>query len=125
MMARKNPIKGLYYITHVDNLASIMQNGILSHALVEERGIPFRRIYDANIVSRRQSRLTPTGASLWRFANLYFQPRNPMLYRVIHSGEKNDIAVLHVNPASLREASALPPCCRWSMAICSLRRCQR
>ena len=39
-------IKGLYYITHVDNLPSIANNGILSHQRIEELAIPFTPIYD-------------------------------------------------------------------------------
>lgn len=80
---KKPPIKGLYYITHINNIRSILQEGILSHALVEAKGIDYTPIYDAQIVSNRQKRTTPDGKSLWEFANVYFQPRNPMLYRVI------------------------------------------
>ncbi|MFQ5613366.1 MAG: DarT ssDNA thymidine ADP-ribosyltransferase family protein, partial [Anaerolineae bacterium] len=39
---------------------------------------------------------TPDGKSLWNFANLYFQPRNPMLYRVIHEKSKEDIVIIGV-----------------------------
>jgi O-acetyl-ADP-ribose deacetylase (regulator of RNase III) len=92
----KADIKGLFYITHVNNVRSILENGILSHGLVEERKIPFTPIYNAEIVSSRRERLTPNGKSLWSFANLYFQPRNPMLYRVISEKDKKDIAIIGV-----------------------------
>lgn len=98
---KKSDIKSLYYITHVNNLKSILEQGILSHALVEERGVPFTPIYDAQIVSNRRDRLTPNGKSLWQFANLYFQPRNPMLYRVISEKSKKDIAIIGVSPEIL------------------------
>lgn len=92
----KPDIKGLFYITHVNNITSILRHGILSHALVEERKIQFTRIYDDQIVSNRRERKTPAGKSLWEYANLYFQPRNPMLYRVINEKDKKDIAIVEV-----------------------------
>lgn len=76
-------LRGLYYITHVDNLPSILEKGILSHRKVEEEGIKYTPIYDSDIVMNRRDRKLPDGRNLWDFANLYFQPRNAMLYRVI------------------------------------------
>ncbi|MCM8811282.1 MAG: DarT ssDNA thymidine ADP-ribosyltransferase family protein [Candidatus Omnitrophica bacterium] len=91
-------LRGLYYITHIDNIPSILKRGILCHRLVEKEKIQFTPIYDANIVSNRKNILLPDGRSLWDFANLYFQPRNAMLYRVlffIFSGVKTeDIAII-------------------------------
>lgn len=99
-------IKGLYYITHVDNISSILRKGILSHKLVEEQYVQFTPIYDAQIVSNRRDRLAPDGRSLWEFANLYFQPRNPMLYRVISEKEKRHIAIVSVKPQVLETPGA-------------------
>jgi len=97
-------IKELYYITHVDNVPSILERGILSHGVIEEQKIPFTPVYDAQIVTKRRGIKTPDGRSLWSFANLYFQPRNPMLYRVVffsQSADKNSIAVLGVQMSVL------------------------
>ncbi|PKO22963.1 MAG: DUF4433 domain-containing protein [Chloroflexi bacterium HGW-Chloroflexi-1] len=99
----KADIKGLVYITHVDNLKSILRNGILSHGLVEEKEIQFTPIYNAQIVSNRRKRLTPNGKSLWSFANLYFQPRNPMLYRVLSEKDQQDVAIIDVRPDVLKQ----------------------
>lgn len=38
--------KELYYITHVENLPSIVELGILSHDRVENENIPYTPIYD-------------------------------------------------------------------------------
>lgn len=100
MNGKKPNIKQLFYITHVNNLRSILEHGILSHRLVEERGVQFTPVYDTSIVSSRKARKTPNGHSLWDYANLYFQARNPMLYRVIHEKSESDIAVLSVRPPS-------------------------
>lgn len=91
-------IRGFYYITHIDNLPSILRHGILSHQLVEERNIFYTPVYDTEIVTDRKSILTPDSKSLWSFANLYFQPRNPMLYRVINEKSYKDIVVVEVKP---------------------------
>ena len=98
----KPPIKSFYYITHVDNIPSIIEHGILSHALIEERKLSYTPIYDSGIVSNRKSKQTPDGKSLWDFANLYLQPRNPMMYRVIHERNKDDIAVIAVRAEVLK-----------------------
>ena len=103
----RSSIKGLYYITHIDNLPSILSNGILSHELIEERRIQFSPIYDAGIVSRRKGIQTPEGRSLWSYANLYFQPRNPMLYRVLHEKNKADLAILGIQAAALTGGDVL------------------
>ena len=101
-MARKVDIKSLFYITHIENVPSILKNGILSHGLVEAQKIPFTPIYDAEIVSNRKGKMTPDRKSLWEYANLYFQPRNPMMYRVVHEKSKRDLAVIGVKPSVLQ-----------------------
>lgn len=101
-MSGRINVKGLFYITHVENVPSILRHGILSHRLVEAEKIPFTPIYDSEIVNNRKSRLTPDRKSLWEYANVYFQARNPMMYRVIHEKSKRDLAVIGVLPAVLR-----------------------
>lgn len=92
-------ISQLYYITHINNVLSILERGILSHGIIEKENIPFTPIYDTEIVNKRRDMRTPDGGSLWSFANLYFQPRNAMLYRLVFFGKSTDasnIAVLAV-----------------------------
>ncbi len=101
-MARKS-IKWLYYIAHRDNLPSLLTHGILSHELVEKQQLPYTPIYDTDIVSRRSTKQTPDGRTLCSFANLYFQARNPMLYRVIHEKGKEDIVILAIRPEVLNK----------------------
>lgn len=94
-MAELN-IRNLYYITHINNLPSILEKGILSHERVEKEGVPSTRIYNADIVNRRREKNTPDQKSLWSYANLYFQARNPMMYRVVHEKGVKDLAVVSV-----------------------------
>lgn len=90
-------VRSLYYITHIDNVCSILERGILSHKKIEEEQIPSTPIYDSEIVNNRKERLTPANVSLWEYANSYFQARNPMLYRVINEKDKNDIVIIGVS----------------------------
>lgn len=106
-MAKKAEIASLFYITHVENLPSIIRHGILSHAQVTARNIPFTAIYDAAIVSNRKDKLTPTGQSLWGYANVYLQPRNPMMYRVVHECGRKNLAVVAVRAEVLKGREVL------------------
>ncbi len=99
----KLDIRELYYITHVGNLPSILERGIYSHARIEAEGIPTTRIYDAEIINRRNQITTPDTKSLWSYANLYFQPRNAMMYRVVHEKDPKNLAVVGINKKVLYE----------------------
>ena len=106
-MPKKPPeIRTLYYITHIDNVSSILQRGILAHQRVQDSEIPFTPIYDAAIVSNRQTKTAPDGRSLWEFANVYFQPRNPMLYRITRERDPAELAVIGVRPRVLSAPGA-------------------
>lgn len=90
-------IKQLFYITHIDNVASILKNGIMSHKMIEDNKMPYTKIYDSEIVSSRQLRKTPDDKSLWNYANVYLQARNPMLYRVLCEKDASEIAVIGID----------------------------
>lgn len=100
-------IKNLYYITHISNIPSILKNGILSHDEVEKQQVDFTPIYDTQIVSNRKEKTIPDKESLWNYANLYFQPRNPMMYRVVHEKDKRDIALIAIKPSILSESGVV------------------
>ncbi|GIV86884.1 MAG: Appr-1-p processing protein [Chloroflexus sp.] len=102
----KRAVKSLFYITHINNLGSIFQLGILSHRQVIERGLCFTPIYNKEIVEHRLQRLTPDDKSLWEYANVYFQPRNPMLYKVLRGNDKKDVVILGIKPQILDNKGA-------------------
>ena len=91
----------LYYITHVDNIPSILKHGVLSHQEVETRHLTYIPIYDKSIVSSRRNKKTPDDKSLWDYANLYFKARNAMLYRVALEKPIDQIVVIAVDFASI------------------------
>lgn len=95
-MGKRAEVKGLYYITHVENVPSILERGVLSHAYIESHHIPFKPIYDEAIVSNRKNKPTPDRPSLWEYADVYFQPRNPMMYRVVKEKGPTELAVIGI-----------------------------
>ena len=102
-------IRALYYITHIDNLPTILTTGIFSHDRIEAEGIPYTPIYDVDIVNERQNTYTPARKNLWHYANLFFQPRNAMLDRLVNPrypqnlGTRQNLAVLGVSNTVLQE----------------------
>ena len=100
---QKLDIRELYYITHIDNLPSILARGVFSHERIESERIDSTSIYNADIVSRRSQIMAPDNSSLWSYADLYFQPRNAMMYRVVHEKDAKNLAVVGVNKKVLNE----------------------
>jgi O-acetyl-ADP-ribose deacetylase (regulator of RNase III) len=95
-------LRELFYITHVKNIESILEKGILSHNRVKELGIQSETIYNKDVVSKREKITVPDdGRSLWSFANLYFQARNPMLFTVVRNKPVDEIAVIGVDRSIL------------------------
>lgn len=99
----QNPnIRAFYYITHVNNLPSILAKGILSHERIKSEGVQNTTIYLEHLVNKRGNKYTSDGKNLWHYANLFFQPRNPMLYYVIDNKGDQNITVLRVSNAVLQ-----------------------
>lgn len=93
----------LGYITHVDNLQSILEKGILSHEEVQKENIQYKAVYNQEIVNIRKEKKTPEGKSLWQYVNLYRWPRNTMLYTVLKNSERNSICVITCYPVSVKK----------------------
>ena len=106
---RSFPPEELYYITHINNLRSILEKGILSHEKIEQLKLEYTSIYNDEVISRRKNKLTPRGKSLWHYVNLYFQPRNSMLFKVVHDSQirEENLVVIGVSNKVLREHSVL------------------
>lgn len=94
----------LHYITHIDNLGSILEHGILCRYRAERLpGDSMRSIANPEILARRAKRRIPGRSPLDRYANLFFNARNAMLYSMpIKQGIPfQDIIVLRVDPSVL------------------------
>ena len=106
------PPEELYYITVIDHFQSILERGILPHEIVaplETQGVlEYTSIADKEVVNRRKTKLTPAGISLWHYVGLYFQPRNPMMYKVVRTGgnlyiDVKDFVIIGVSNEVLHE----------------------
>ncbi|MDE0502745.1 MAG: DUF4433 domain-containing protein, partial [Candidatus Poribacteria bacterium] len=104
---RSFPPEELYYITHINNLHSILEKGILSHERIEQLGLGYTSIYNEGVVSKRRNKSTPGGESLWHYANLYFQPRNPMMYSIVSTRDKENLVVIGISKEVLYEHGVL------------------
>lgn len=68
---------GLFNIQAIDNIPSIMRYGLLSNdgaKRISHTSIAMQEVQD-----RRDAKTIPNGLALHKYANLYFDPRNPML----------------------------------------------
>lgn len=63
----------LYHLTHIKNLESILEYGLLSRNSAISEFIFFENIADPEVLNR--------GQHLFDYVRLYFNPKNPMLYR--------------------------------------------
>ena len=83
----------LHCIMPIGNLASVMQQGILSHehaAKLKHHSVAMQPVQD-----RRDKKQVPGGLKLHQYANLYFHARNPMMFK--RRGQASDLCVLRVS----------------------------
>ena len=97
------PPEKLCYITHINKLQSILDKGIPSHERIKQQGSRPTSIHNRGTVSRRKAKSTATGRSLLDYANLYFQPRNPMMYSLLGAKKKENFVVISISKDVLHE----------------------
>ena len=71
-------VQDLFHITHIDNLPTIFEKGLLSHNLAYKRTQP-TDISDLEVNNRRNITEPIYRMPLHDYVPLYFNPRNPML----------------------------------------------
>jgi hypothetical protein len=116
---RREELEELHYITHVDNVRSISEAGVLSHRRV--RTIKHRSVADPDVQDRRRRKQVPGGLFLHEYANLYMTARNPMLYlRARVDGLADELCVVRISEAVLdlpdvvvTDMNAASPYCRF------------
>jgi hypothetical protein len=91
----REELQELHFITAIENLPSIVEQGILSH--VRAAGLPHCSIAMQTMQDRRAQVVVPRGRRLHEYANLYICGRNPMLYLRRHQ----PVCVLAVSTAVL------------------------
>ena len=94
MSLEREELVGLHYITHINNVPSIEEHGILSHdraKRLQHYSIAMQEIQD-----RRVGKVVPNARPLHQYVNLYFCPRNPMMYK--RRNEHMNLCILRINP---------------------------
>ena len=101
----RSGVSELQYIAAVENVPSILRRGILSHDTACD--LPHLSLADEGVQSLRSSKQVPGGERLHRYANLYFNARNPMLYRLVRTRPPQSLVVLRIDAAVLDTAGAV------------------
>lgn len=90
---RRDELTELHYITPIDNVASILEHGLLSHRRVAR--LRHHSVAMSEIQDRRARVVVPSGRPLHDYVNLYICARNPMLSKVRNQHE--GLCVLRVS----------------------------
>jgi hypothetical protein len=85
----------LFHLTHIDNIPSIFQYGILSHNAAYRHGLIRCDVSSNPVQAIREKRLDSVFARpLHDYASLYFNPMNPMLRQLLMF--HRDVAILGI-----------------------------
>lgn len=97
-------VKKLHYITHIDNLRSIFRRGLLCHRKATK--VSPHSIADPVIHDLREKVVIPgRKRKLHDYVNLYFNARNPMMYK--RKDMHKELAILQINPTILDESEVV------------------
>lgn len=99
---RRYGIDFLYHLTHVDNMPSILEHGLLSHSDAHARGLVMEDLSDPDVQDRRADRRLDD-RPLHDYVCLYFNPRNPMLFK--RRVRQDDLVILCLDPQLLEQSS--------------------
>ncbi len=69
----------IYNIQPISNILSVVSHGILSYNRAAK--MAHKSIAMSDVQSRRDNVVIPNGGHLHSYANAYFNPRNPMMYK--------------------------------------------
>jgi hypothetical protein len=77
----------------IENVPSVLEHGILSFERTTK--LPHTTVAMADIQDRRDKKIVPGGLALHRYANLYFDARNPMMFK--RRGQATNLCVLTIS----------------------------
>jgi len=103
-LANQYDIGCLYHMTHISNLVSILESGLLSHNLAHSK-YHLRDISDQDVNARRIEIEPIYKRSMHDYVPTYFAAKNPMSYK--RREISDDLVILKINPALLLQAGTL------------------
>ena len=108
----------LYHFTNIENLSTIIQNGLMCDSLLEEG--KYINSGDSSIKARRKGIPVPFGGYVANYVPFYFAARSPMLYRQHYTGTiENEHIVYLISSTEIFVSSKTPWCCSNMNAACN------
>lgn len=89
----RNDLRELHYISHMDNVISVLKQGILSHNCMKK--LKHISVAMPEIQERRSKKVVPNGRPLHDYVNLYFNARNKMLFKI--KDRHTELCVLRIS----------------------------
>lgn len=100
MKLQESDFVELNFISPIENVSSILKNGLLSHNMMKKLSIPHVSVASEDVQERRVNIVIPGGRQLHDYVNIYFNARNPMLYVLLP--RHKEICVLRINKKILQ-----------------------
>lgn len=101
---KRNGVNSLWHMTHVDNVQSIINSGILSHSDAHAK-ISVTDISNNEVNTRRRRREPLFSRKIHDYAPLYINIRNPMLY--VKKDINDELCLLEISLSVLEEESCI------------------
>jgi len=90
-----SPVDALYHITHIDNLSSILEHGLVSHNLAHDYDLLSKDISLPEVNQLRDRTEPVFNRNLHDYVPLYFYHKNPMLY--LRQISESDLVILQIS----------------------------
>jgi hypothetical protein len=97
---QREDLKELHFIAFIENVPSICQRELLSHASAD--GV-VHRSWETGVQDRRRHKQVPEGLPLHAYVNLYIHARNPTLFKLLNEPAiiRDQLCVLRISPGVL------------------------
>ncbi|MBI3351511.1 MAG: DUF4433 domain-containing protein [Nitrospirae bacterium] len=105
MKLKESDIDELYFIAPIDNVASILKKGLLSHNMMKKLAITHVSVASGDVQARRVDKVVPGGRKLHDYVNIYLNARNSMLYSLLD--RQKEICVLRIDRKVMRLQKAI------------------
>lgn len=88
-------VRSFWHISHINNIKSILHNGILSNNTAKKSNLPYLDISDPSVQRWREFLDPHYHRKIHEYAPLYINPKNPMLY--VRKDLQDNLCLLEVS----------------------------